>query len=260
MSTRKPILIANWKLHHSKATAGAFFKALVSGLKTLGPKAHNVDLVIAPVATLLDFATQELKNSGVSVAAQDVFYEARGAYTGEFSSENLRELGVKYSLVGHSERRRLFHESDQDAGKKAQACLLAQVTPICCVGESLVEREEGLMHDVLKRQVRAFADYMSDEHEQIILAYEPVWAIGTGRSASAEQAEEAHAFLRELWGQYRGNKAANALRVIYGGSVTPQNIEELVSMPDIDGALVGGASLQVESFLAMVVQLPHLNS
>lgn len=260
MSIRKPILIANWKLNHSKASAGAFFKALVLGLKTLGSKAHNVDLVIAPVVTLLDFAAQELKNSGVSVAAQDVFYETKGAYTGEYSCEHLGELGVEFCIIGHSERRRIFYESDEDAGKKAEACLLAHVTPICCVGESLAEREEGFMKDVLIRQVQAIAQHVPELHDQIILAYEPIWAIGTGRSASAEQAQQAHAFLRDLWKHYRGKEAANALRIVYGGSVSPQNIKELVSMPDIDGALVGGASLQVESFLAMVVQLPHLNS
>jgi len=258
MSLRKPIIIANWKLNHSKASAALYFEELTRALRTLGEKARNADLVIAPVATMLDFAVQELKNSDVSVAAQDVFYEPKGAYTGTYASEHLKDLGVTYCLVGHSERRRLFHESDQDAAKKAEACLRAQIIPICCVGESLDEREQGLMHDVLKRQVQAFADHVGDY--EIILAYEPVWAIGTGRSASAAEAEEVHAFLRSLWGQLKGERAASVLRIAYGGSLTPQNIKEIVSMPDIDGALVGGASLQVESFLAMVVELPSLNS
>jgi triosephosphate isomerase len=260
MSTRKPILIANWKLNHSKSSAANFFMKLLAGLKNFRYWEQKVDLVIAPVATLLDFAAQELKNSGVSIAAQDVFYESQGAYTGEYSSEHLKDLGVSFSIVGHSERRRLFYESDQDAGKKAQACLRAHVTPICCVGESLAEREEGIMHDVLRRQVKAFADNLSDQAHDIILAYEPVWAIGTGRCAQAQEAEEAHGFIRDLWGHLKGKQAASAIRIVYGGSVTPQNIAELVSMPNIDGALVGGASLQVESFLAMVEKLPNLNS
>lgn len=252
MSSRKPIIIGNWKLNHSKKSAGIFFDSLREALKN---KTINADLALAPVSTMLDFAQQKLQDSCVRVSAQDVFYEPQGPYTGEYASEHLQEIGVSYSIVGHSERRRLFHESDQDSGKKAHACLRAHITPICCVGETLTEREDGHMHDVLERQVGAFAEHIRSGSEQIIFAYEPVWAIGTGRSASALQAQEVHAYIRHLWGRSKGQEAADALRIIYGGSVTPLNIKELVSMTDVDGALVGGASLQVESFLAMVLQL-----
>jgi len=253
--TRKPILIGNWKLHHSKKSAGLFFRELVENLKN---KKLDLDLAIAPVATMLDFAHEELKNSGVSVGAQDVFYEPKGAYTGEYSTEQLFEIGVKYCIVGHSERRRLFQESDDDTRKKAQACLRARIIPICCIGETLKEREDGHMHVILERQLKAFAAGIKEELEniqEIILAYEPVWAIGTGRSASSIEAQEAHAFIRKLWENLVGSKISSQTRIIYGGSVTPENITELVLMPEIDGALVGGASLQVESFLAMVFQL-----
>jgi triosephosphate isomerase len=253
-NARKPILVGNWKLHHSKKSAGLFFDEI---MRALEHKNIAADLALAPVATMLDFAQQKLQNSCIRVSAQNVFYEAQGPYTGEWSSEDLHEMGVSYCIVGHSERRRLFHESNVDTGKKAKACVRAQVTPICCVGESLQERDDGDMLRVLERQLKAYAEYLAEHayERDIILAYEPVWAIGTGRSATAMQAQEAHAHLRRLWGEYLGPDVAKRTRIIYGGSVTAQNIKEILASPDVDGALVGGASLQVESFLAMVVQL-----
>jgi triosephosphate isomerase len=250
---KAPLIIANWKLNHSKKSAGEFFKYIKDFFD-----AHTVsaEIVIAPVATMLDFAHEELKDSPIKVCAQNVFYESFGAYTGEYSCEHLRELNIDYCIVGHSERRRLFGENDEDISKKAKACLKAHITPISCIGESLVERESGLMAEVLKRQVRACADaYDSYEDKELIIAYEPLWAIGSGHAASPQQAQESHALIRTLWEHYRGYEEASHLRIIYGGSVNPHNIKDLLSMPDIAGVLVGNASLQVESFLAIVLSV-----
>lgn len=251
-AAKRPLLIGNWKLNHTKASANVFFDELLVGMR---PEFHSIDLAIAPVATLLDFAHQKLKNTGIDLAAQNVFYEIQGAYTGEWSAENLQELGVKYCLVGHSERRKIFLETDKDAAQKAAACLRAHIKPVACIGETLEEREQGLMHEVIKRQTLAFIEVFKDRAVAPIFAYEPVWAIGTGRVASPALAQEAHLFIRELLSSNLGAKIAKDSRILYGGSVTPQNIKELVGMPDVDGALVGGASLQVPSFLAMIREL-----
>lgn len=241
MPATKPLLIANWKLNHSKASARDFFEHVVPALARI----ESVDVAVAPVALHLDFVAQKLAGTSISVAAQNLFYEEKGAFTGEWSAGQLKELGVKLAIVGHSERRTLFKETDQDVAKKALASVKAGIIPVVCVGESLAERDAGLLGQVLERQCLTVMNELSGEYE-IIFAYEPLWAIGTGRSATAVQANEAHKIIRQL---------VPNLKIIYGGSVTPQNIKELVSMSHVDGVLVGGASLQVDSFLSMVKEL-----
>lgn len=239
---QKALLIGNWKLNHSKASAKEFFEHIAKAL-IYAP----VDLGIAPVALQLDFAADQLKHTAINVVAQNVFYEEKGAFTGEWSAIQLKELGVSMAIVGHSERRSIFHESDEMVAKKAHACLKAGIKPIICVGETLVEREQGNLQAALERQCRAVMKELEPYNEELIFAYEPVWAIGTGRSATAQEANEAHEIIRRI--------LAKPIKILYGGSVSPQNIKEIVSMPSIDGALVGGASLQVDSFLSMVKEL-----
>lgn len=244
MTAKKPLLIANWKLHHTKASARDFFERIIPLVAPI----KDVDIAIAPVALILDFAAQYLKLSSISVVAQNVFYEEQGAFTGEWSAGQLSELGVKLALVGHSERRVLFKETDQDVAKKARACLKAGLIPVICVGESLAERDKGLLNSVLERQSRVVLEEIADLDGTIVFAYEPIWAIGTGRTASAKEASEAHKIILDSVGD-------RPVKIIYGGSVKPENIREIVSMPYVDGALVGGASLQVDAFLSMVKEL-----
>ncbi len=244
------LLVANWKLNHSKKSAGDFLSSLIPATSNL----KQVEVALAPVSLHLDFLQQKAVGTKLSIAAQNVFYEDHGAFTGEFSAEQLAELGVSIAIVGHSERRRLFLEDDEIVVKKVAACLKHDLIPIACVGETLIERDRGQLHDVIKRQCLALAEVVL-ENQEIILAYEPVWAIGTGLSASAQQAEEAHALIRQMLAQAWGLARASRTRILYGGSLTAQNIKEIVSMPNVDGALVGGASLQVGSFLAMVNEL-----
>lgn len=241
------LLVANWKLNHSKKSAADFLDSIIPYISRL----KQVEAVLAPVSLHLDFLVQKSAGTKMAIAAQNVFYENCGAFTGEFSAEQLAELGVLMAIVGHSERRKLFHESDEIVAKKVSACLDNGLVPIVCVGETLIERDSGKLEEVLARQCLSFTR-LPLESQTLILAYEPVWAIGTGRSASAMQAEEAHALLRKILAQSWGLARAASTRILYGGSLTAQNVKEIVSMPNVDGALVGGASLQVDSFLAML--------
>ena len=248
---RRPLLIGNWKLNHTRSSAQAFFKAVLPTLSN----SQLPELAIAPVAPMLEMVGSLIKDSPISLAAQNVYFMDHGAYTGEWSVTNLKELDVKFCLVGHSERRRIFHESDNDIAKKTKALLLGGIVPVCCIGETAAERKAGLTMEILERQIAAIIEDLSLEKQEIVFAYEPVWAIGTGQSASKEQAEEAHRFIRERLLLFYGKEAAERVRILYGGSVTPQNLKDFMLMPDIDGALVGGASLQVDSFLSMVKEL-----
>jgi len=227
------VLIAgNWKMHKGPAEAEAFCRALRARLAGL----REVDVAVCPPHVSLAAAVRALAGSAIAVAAQNAHWEAEGAYTGEVSAGMLRELGVTGTIVGHSERRLYFGETDESAARRAAAALQAGLTVIACVGELEEERERGETEEVLRRQVSVL-----QPHEHLVIAYEPVWAIGTGRTAAPEQAEEAHAFIRSLIDA----------PVLYGGSVKPENALELLSQPHVDGALVGGASLQVESFAAI---------
>lgn len=243
---RRPVIAGNWKLHNSIAETRELVHALKSDLADL----TDIDLVIAPPFTALNAAVQTLEGSNIAVAAQNCYPVASGAFTGEISPVLLREAGCHYVLVGHSERRQLFGETDAFINTKVSAVLAAGLQPILCIGETLEERESGKMYDVLSRQLKqGLAGVEASAMEQVIIAYEPVWAIGTGVTASNEQAAEAHAFIRGLAQGLYDATIANALRILYGGSVKPDNVDGLMAQEDIDGTLVGGASLKAADFI-----------
>jgi triosephosphate isomerase (TIM) len=233
------VLIAgNWKMYKTASETLEFCAALRDRLEEL----EGVDVVVCPPYTSLDEAVNVLARTPIAVFAQNAHWEAEGPYTGEVSPPMLREIGVSGSLVAHSERRQLFAETDETAAKRVEGLLQAGMHVIACVGETEAEREAGETEAVLKRQVEAIRAAVADDDTDLLaIAYEPVWAIGTGRVATPEQAEEAHSLIRSLLD----------VRILYGGSVKPDNARELLSQPDVDGALVGGASLDVESFAAI---------
>lgn len=227
----------------------AFFEAFHPSVKA----SKHCEIVIAPPFTSIAAAVEAMQGSAIAIAAQNLHWEREGAFTGEVSARMIVDAGCKYVIIGHSERRQFFGETDESVHRKTQAALLAGLTPIVCVGETLPERESGVTKDVLRRQFEGgFAALTEDSFSRILIAYEPVWAIGTGRTATPEIAEDAHRFIRELaYGKF-GEARANAVRILYGGSVKPDNIKGLMAQPDIDGGLVGGASLDPKSFAAIV--------
>jgi triosephosphate isomerase len=245
---RRPILAANWKMHKTREEAEAFvadFLPRVAG-------ANDVDIVLAVPFTALDCVGRGLQGSNVALAAQNVNPEPKGAFTGEIAPGMLVDLGCGYGIVGHSERRALYGEDDAFIASKAAALLESNVIPIVCVGESLEERESGRTFDVLGAQLEgSLASVPEARAGEIVVAYEPVWAIGTGRTATTEIAQETHAFVRESLTK-RFGAAGEEIRIQYGGSVKPENVYALMQQPDIDGALVGGASLDPEAFSRIV--------
>jgi triosephosphate isomerase (TIM) len=246
---RTPFLAANWKLYKTVHEAVVYAKEFRGLVKDM----DDVEIVLAPPFTALHSVAEACRNSVVSVAAQDLYWEREGAYTGEISGPMIKEAGGEYVIVGHSERRRLFGETDQTVNRKTLAAFQAQLVPIVCIGETLDERESGATLDVLDRQIKDGLDGLSSEQiGELVIAYEPVWAIGTGRNATPDQANEVHAHIRGRLRQWFGADAADRCHVIYGGSVKPDNIRDLAALPDVDGALVGGASLDPRSFLQIV--------
>jgi triosephosphate isomerase (TIM) len=242
---RTPFIAGNWKMFKSVAETVAF----VTELRDLVKPVSGVDIVVAPPFTAVHAAASAARGSSIAVAAQNLYWEKEGAFTGEVSPAMVKEAGAAYVIVGHSERRRLFGESDAIVNRKTLAAIGAGLTPIVCVGETLEERERGEMPAVLDRQIKDGLDQLSAAQvSALVVAYEPVWAIGTGRTATAAQAEEAHAHIRKRLRQWFGGDAADACRILYGGSVKPDNIKELIAEEDVDGALVGGASLDVRGF------------
>jgi len=244
---RRPIIAGNWKMHNTTEKA----RELVTLLRPLVGKTE-VEVVVCPPFTAIAAAVNAAAGSNISIGAQDLFWEEWGAYTGEVSGPMLKELGCKYVIIGHSERRQYFGETDATVNKKLMAAYRQEMIPIVCVGETLAEREAGKTLEVVRRQVReGLKGLTPDQVETLVVAYEPIWAIGTGRTATAADAQEIVAFirqtLREMYGQ-----GAKATRIQYGGSVKPENIAELMAQPDIDGALVGGASLEAVPFAAIV--------
>ncbi len=246
---RKPLVAANWKMHKTVDEALAYaraFRPLVAGVR-------DVEIVLAPPFTALHALAGALAGSGIGVAGQDLHAEAQGAFTGEISAGMLRDAGAGYAIVGHSERRHLFGETDAEVGAKVRAAVAARLAPIACVGETLAERESNRTFDVLDRQLQAgLAGLAAAAAESLVVAYEPVWAIGTGRNATPEQAQEAHAHIRGRLGDVLGESIARTRRILYGGSVKPGNVAALAAQPDVDGALVGGAGLDPGSFAEIV--------
>jgi triosephosphate isomerase len=225
----------------------------VKEFRSLVKDIADVEIVLAPSFTALHAAFEAARNSNVAIAAQDLYWEREGAYTGEVSAPMIREAGAEYVVVGHSERRTLFGETDTTVNRKAIAAYAAGLIPIICIGETLDERERNETFDVLDRQIKVGLDGLTtDQLALLVLAYEPVWAIGTGRNATPAQAAEAHGHIRQRLRQWFGMEAANQCHVIYGGSVKPDNIHDLITQPDVDGALVGGASLDIRGFFEIV--------
>jgi triosephosphate isomerase len=250
--TRAPFLAANWKMFKTVHEAVAYakeFRALVKNV-------DNVEIVVAPPFTALHAVAEASRNSPVGVAGQDVYWEKEGAFTGEISAAMLHEAGAEYVIIGHSERRTLFGETDEAVRRKIEAAGEAGLTPIVCIGETLAERDANQTLAVLDRQMAKGLEGLSAEQmAELVLAYEPVWAIGTGRNATAAQAAEAHGHIRQRLQAIFGQEAADAVRILYGGSVKPDNVTALASQPDVDGALVGGACLDVQSFVDIVARI-----
>jgi triosephosphate isomerase len=242
---RKPFIAANWKMNKTLSETREFISNFVPAVKDV----TDVDIVLAPPFTSLAIASENLKNSNVLLAAQDMFYEEKGAYTGEVSPLMIIDIGCNFVIIGHSERRQYFNETDEVVNKKIVSAKKAGLGVIFCIGESLEERDAGKTFEVLQREITDGLKGVDDK--DIVVAYEPIWAIGTGKTATSEQAQEAHAYIRERLGFLYGNKA-DEIRILYGGSVTPDNIGSLMACKDVDGALVGGASLKVENFIKIV--------
>ena len=242
---RRPFIAANWKMNKTVPEAVDFVRSFLSSVKDVS----DADLVVAPPFTALYAVGSLLKGTNVGLAAQNVFYEDKGAFTGEISPAMLKDAGCEYVIIGHSERRQYFHEKDEIVNKKIKLSRSNGLKVIFCIGETLDQREAGKTFEVLNSQI---ASGLKDINAQgLVVAYEPVWAIGTGRTATPDQAQEAHLQirnrLRELFGE-----ASDALQILYGGSVTPENVDSLMACPDVDGALVGGASLKPDSFEKIV--------
>lgn len=249
MTTRTPLIAGNWKMYktvsESVQTAGR--------ISELTRDVDGVEIMIAPTFTALCPVSEALKGNPISVGAQNMHWDREGAFTGEISAAMLVSAGCRYVIIGHSERREYFGESDQTVNKKIVAALQAGLTPILCIGESEKQREAGQTFSVLDKQLNmGLEGLFADALKHLVVAYEPIWAIGTGKTATSGQAQEVHLFLRSTLTKIQGELLAQHIRILYGGSVKPQNIVELMAMPDIDGALVGGASLDAGTFSQIV--------
>lgn len=246
---RKPFIAGNWKLNKTIAEA----KSLVAELKAAVADVDSVDIMVAPVFTALNPVSEVLSGSNILLGAQNCYPEASGAFTGELSPEILKDAGCQAVIIGHSERRQLFGEQDEFINRKVNATLAVGLTAVLCVGETLEERENGDMYDVLTTQLQGgLAGLDAEQMKNVVIAYEPVWAIGTGKTASNDEAQEVHSFLRGLLQGTIDQTTALATRIVYGGSVKPDNVDGLMAEADIDGALVGGASLKAEDFARIV--------
>ncbi len=245
---RKPIIAGNWKMHNTVAAGTELVKALAPLVKDN----TSVDIVVCPTFTALDAVTKAVKGTNIHVGAQNVHWEKSGAFTGEISAEMLTELGVEYVVIGHSERREMFGETDEYVNKRAKAAIAAGITPIICCGETLETREAGDYKAFVSGQIKAaLADLTAQQVANLVIAYEPIWAIGTGKTATFEQAEEVCASIRETVAALYDAPTAEAVRIQYGGSVKPATIKGLMEKPNVDGALVGGASLKAPDFSAI---------
>jgi len=246
---RRAIIAGNWKMNKTGPEAVQLVKELLNRVSDV----RDVDIIVCPPFTALESVAWVLGEGSVKIGAQDMHWAEQGAYTGEVSAKMLLTIGCRYVILGHSERRAYFGESNSDVNKKLKAALATSLIPIVCVGEKLEEREGGQTEVVVQDHVLgAFEGFSASELKRVILAYEPVWAIGTGKTATSEQANEVHTFIRDLLKSKLGRSLAQDIRIQYGGSVKPENAASLLSQPEIDGALVGGASLDVESFARII--------
>ncbi|HUI74032.1 MAG TPA: triose-phosphate isomerase [Candidatus Acidoferrum sp.] len=249
MSPRRHVIAGNWKMYKTQAQTREFFSAFIPLVKDV----THCDIVVAPPFTAICAAVEAVRGTRISISGQNLHWETDGAFTGEVSAPMLVEAGCTHVIIGHSERRQFFGETDATVAQKTKAAVLAGLTPIVCVGESLDEREHGRTEEVLSRQfIGGPGSLTPEEFSRILLAYEPVWAIGTGRTATPEIAAAAHRFLRHCAADEFTQAHASSLRILYGGSVKPENIPGLKAQQDVDGALVGGASLTAQSFSAIV--------
>ncbi len=245
---RKPLMAGNWKMNKTVAEAVDMVKAL----KTAVADVKDVEILVCPTFTSLYAVNNEIKGSNINLGAQNLFWEAKGAFTGEISPAMVKDCGCSYVIIGHSERRQYFGETDETVNKRAKAAFASGLIPVVCVGETLDEREKNVTFKVIETQIRGgMANLSAEEASTVVIAYEPVWAIGTGKTATPEQAQDVHAFIRKLYKEIY-NDAADKVRILYGGSVNPKNVSELMKQPDIDGGLVGGASLEADSFAQLV--------
>ncbi len=246
---RRPLIAGNWKMHLTLSEAVHLAQAIAES----SADCPDRDVLVAPAFTALSAVCNAVKGSTLLVGAQNVAWETHGAYTGEISPAMLSDIGIAWAIIGHSERRQLFGEDDVMINRRVQGALTNGIHPILCIGETLAEREAGHTFAVLEQQVRKGLDQVTNaQMTHLVLAYEPVWAIGTGKTATKEQAQEVHAFIRHLLTGICEKSVADATRILYGGSVKPDNINDLMAQPDIDGALVGGAALKAESFARIV--------
>jgi len=246
---RRPIIAGNWKMNNTSAES----VELVSQLREMISDVKEVEVVVAPPYTALGSVAAIIKDSNIFLSAQNIFWEEKGAFTGEISPSMLKDIGCQYAIVGHSERRQYFGETNDTVNKRLEAAIKVSLTPIMCIGETLEEREAGKTLTVIEQQMREGLNGLSsDEMGKVVVAYEPVWAIGTGKTATPDQAQEVHQFIRKVMAQIFGEEVAEEIRILYGGSVKLDNVDQLMSQNDIDGALVGGASLKADSFAGII--------
>lgn len=247
--TRKPLLAGNWKMYKTVDES----LHVVEGLKKNVQEVADREILVCPPFTSLYSVSGILKDSNICLGAQNMYWEPKGAFTGEVSPVMLTNAGCKYVIIGHSERRQYFGETDETVNKKMKSAFVHNLIPIVCVGETLEEREKNITFEVIERQISKGLTGLADEQSKtVVIAYEPVWAIGTGKTATPEQAEEVHSYIRKLYAQVYSQDAANSIRILYGGSIKPDNISELMKQANIDGGLVGGASLEIDSFTKIV--------
>lgn len=248
--SRKYVIAGNWKMNKTPSEAKVLVKEVI---EAIGTKPENVDVIVCPPFVAVDAAMGAAEGSFVKVGAQNLHFEAKGAYTGEIAADMLNDLGVSYVIIGHSERRQYFAETDETVNKKVLTAFEANLTPIICVGETLEQREQGITADLIRMQVKiAFGGVSADQAKKAIIAYEPVWAIGTGKTATNEQADEVCGIIRETIGELYDGATAEAIIIQYGGSMNAGNAEALLAMPNIDGGLIGGAALKPNDFATIV--------
>jgi len=253
---RKYVIAGNWKMYKTNSEA----KQLAEAIKGKTMSIENTQMVICPPATALSAVSEVVKNSKIAVGAQNMYWEGQGAFTGELSSEMIKSTGASFVILGHSERRQYFHETDESVNKKLHYALRTNLSPIVCIGESLEQREEGITKDIINDQLEGgLKDITADQMVGIIIAYEPIWAIGTGKTASPDQAQDVHGFIRTKLQSMFDEGISNSVVLQYGGSVKPSNANDLLQQSDIDGALVGGACLEADSFSEIIKAAENLS-